>query len=55
MSYYLLSESQYRIGLNKTPFLSQTWGHIPIIPVFGRLKLEGYEFEASLSYVKDQR
>lgn len=55
MSLCLLSESKYRIGLNKTPFLSQTWERIPVILVFGRFKREDYEFEDSLSCSKDWR
>lgn len=30
-------------------------GYTPVIPVFGRLKLEGYEFEASLNFAKGWR
>jgi hypothetical protein len=35
----------------KLPVIKLVWWYMPVIPVFGRLRQEDYEFEVSLDYI----
>jgi hypothetical protein len=43
--------STARNKTKQTPYLSQTWWHIPVIPALERLRQDDHEFEANLGYI----